>query len=333
MSFLDSVLSSIETGKPTPIPTPSPAPSPTTSSSNSKLEPRKSNTAVHTATVERKNGVLTGTKRKAEEPLPRTQKPGSQIPARPPAAKPANAPALSNQRPATATKLTRPSTSSNASATLKTPPAPSKPAPKGSFADIMAQAKAAQQNAPAQVGMFKHQPVPKEKLSRLERKKRIMEAQAKEKESKLAKKASVSSSVSGTKYGSAKPAFKREQEEPTYKGTARPTSTEPVYRGTANLPSRNGARRAQFRSNKRSKMDDYLGTDEEDEGDYADGYDDYYSESSDMEAGIDDVEAEEAAALAAARREDEEDMRAEAAAKKEKMERRKKLAMLASKRQ
>jgi hypothetical protein len=197
----------------------------------------------------------------------------------------------------------------------------------------MAQAKAAQQNAPTQIGMFKHQPVPKEKLSRMERKKRMMEAQAKERESKLAKKAGAASSVSATKLGSAKLSLKREQEGPTYKGTARPTSTEPVYRGTANLPSRNGVRRGQFRSNKRSRMDDYLGTDEEDEGDYADDYDDYYSESSDMEAGIDDVEAEEAAALAAARREDEEDMRAEAAAKKEKMERRKKLAMLASKRQ
>ncbi|KAL4777742.1 hypothetical protein BDW60DRAFT_173894 [Aspergillus nidulans var. acristatus] len=333
MSFLDSVLSSIETGKPTPIPIPSTAPSPTVSSSNSRPEPRKPTPAVRPATVERKNGLQTGTKRKAEEPLPRTQKPGSQIPARPAAAKTANAPAPSNQRPAATSKDMKPPTSNNAPATRKTPPAPSKPAPKGSFADIMAQAKAAQQNAPAQIGMFKHQPVPKEKLSRMERKKRMMEAQAKERESKLAKKAGAASSVSATKLGSAKLSLKREQEGPTYKGTARPTSTEPVYRGTANLPSRNGVRRGQFRSNKRSRMDDYLGTDEEDEGDYADDYDDYYSESSDMEAGIDDVEAEEAAALAAARREDEEDMRAEAAAKKEKMERRKKLAMLASKRQ
>ncbi|KAL6238722.1 hypothetical protein BDW75DRAFT_200812 [Aspergillus navahoensis] len=333
MSFLDSVLSSIETGKPTPIPTPSPVPSPIVSSSNSRPESRKPIPAVRPATVERKNGVQTGTKRKAEQPLPRTQKPGSQIPARPADAKLANAPALPNQRPATISKPTKPLTSSNAPATRKTPPVPSKPAPKGSFADIMAQAKAAQQNAPTQIGMFKHQPVPKEKLSRMERKKRLMEAQAKEKESKLAKKAGAPSGVSAAKLGGSKPLLKREQEEPTYKGTARPTSTEPVYRGTANLPSRNGVRRGQFRSNKRSRMDDYLGTDEEDEGEYANEYDDYYSESSDMEAGIDDVEAEEAAALAAARREDEEDMRAEAAAKKEKMERRKKLAMLASKRQ
>ncbi|RDW90682.1 uncharacterized protein DSM5745_02457 [Aspergillus mulundensis] len=338
MSFLDSIISSIESGKPTPIPTSSPAPSPTISSSNTKPESRKATPTARPTTVERNNGVPTGTKRKAEEPLPRTQKPGSQIPARPAAAKlaatkSANVLAPSSQRLAATSKIAKPSTSSNAPIARNTPPAPSKPAPKGSFADIMAQAKAAQQKAPTQVGMFKHQSVPKEKLSKMERKKRMIEAQAKDKDSKLAKKPGPSSSTAAAvKPGSAKAALKREPEELTYKGTARQTPSQPEYRGTANLPSRNGARRVQSRANKRSRMDDYLGTDEEDEGDYADDYDDYYSESSDMEAGMDDVEAEEAAALAAARREDEEDIRAEAAAKKEKMERRKKLTMLASKR-
>jgi hypothetical protein len=80
-------------------------------------------------------------------------------------------------------------------------------------------------------------------------------------------------------------------------------------------------------------MDEYLGTDEEDEGELANDYDDYYSESSDMEAGLYDVEEEERRALAAARREDEEDIRAEAAAKQEKLERRRKLAMLAARKQ
>ncbi|KAL4910425.1 hypothetical protein BDW74DRAFT_145038 [Aspergillus multicolor] len=338
MSFLDSIISSIETGKPTPIPTSSPAPSPPISSSTTNPESRKATPTARPATAERKNGVPTGTKRKAEEPLPRTQKPGLQMPARPApaklaAAKPANLSVPPNQRLAAPSKIAKTSTSSNAPVARKTPPAPSKPAPKGSFADIMAQAKAAQQKAPTQIGMFKHQSVPKEKLSKMERKKRMMEAQAKDKDPKLAKRPGTSSSTAAAvKPGSAKPAFKREPEELTYKGTARQTPSQPEYRGTANLPSRNGVRRGQSKANKRSRMDDYLGTDEEDEGDYADNYDDYYSESSDMEAGMDDVEAEEAAALAAARREDEEDMRAEAAAKQEKMERRKKLAMLASKR-
>ena len=80
-------------------------------------------------------------------------------------------------------------------------------------------------------------------------------------------------------------------------------------------------------------MDEYLGTDEEDEGDFDDHYDDYYSDaSSDMEAGLDDVDREEAAALKAARREDEEEWKAELAAKQEKLERRNRLASLASRR-
>lgn len=181
--------------------------------------------------------------------------------------------------------------------------------------------------------MFKHQAVPKEKLSKMERKKRMMEAQTKEKESKQAKRAGISSGSSATtKPGNAKPGQKREIEEPSYKGTARPGPPPTEYRGTANLPSRTGDRKPQPGPKKPARMDEYLGTDEEDEGEYADDYDDYYSESSDMEAGLDDVEGEEASALAAARREDEEDIRAEAAAKQAKLERRKKLGNLASKR-
>ncbi|KAL4927637.1 uncharacterized protein BDV17DRAFT_266134 [Aspergillus undulatus] len=335
MSFLDSVLSSIETGKPNPIPTSSPAPSPAiSSSSNPKPEARRPVPAARPVPIDRKNGVSTGVKRKADEPLARIQKPGLQIPARPAPTKPGNTRSPLDPRSTTTSRVTKPSTGSNAATVRKTPPAPSKPPPKGSYAELMAKAKAAQQNAPTQVGMFKHQSVPKEKLSKMERKKRLMEAQAKEKDGKQLKKAGASSSVStSARLGNTKALHKRDTEEPTYKGTARPPPPppQPAYRGTANLPSRNGDRR-QLKANKRSRMDEYLGTDEEDEGDYADDYDDYYSESSDMEAGLDDVEEEEAKALAAARREDEEDIRAEAAAKQAKMERRKKLATLASRR-
>ncbi|KAL4944772.1 hypothetical protein BDV06DRAFT_186432 [Aspergillus oleicola] len=334
MSFLDSVLSSIETGKPNPMPTSSPAPTPAISSSNSKPETRRPVPAARPVPIDRKNGVPAGVKRKADEPLPRTQKPGLQLPARSAPAKPGNTRTPLDPRSTITSRVTKPSTSSSATAPRKTPPAPSVPSkapPKGSFAELMAKAKAAQQNAPTQVGTFKHQAVPKEKLSKMERRKRLMEAQAKEKDAKQPKKAGASSSASAAvRPGSAKAPFRRETEQPTYKGTARPPP-QMEYRGTANLPSRNGDHR-QLKANKRSRMDEYLGTDEEDEGEYADDYDDYYSESSDMEAGLDDVEQEEAKALAAARREDEEDIRAEAAAKQEKLERRKKLSMLASRR-
>ncbi|KAL2815373.1 hypothetical protein BJX63DRAFT_390306 [Aspergillus granulosus] len=336
MSFLDSVLSSIETGKPSPIPTSSPAPSPTISSSTTKSEARKPSLTtrpVTPVTAERKNGAPAGIKRKAEEPLTRLQKPASQAPTKPAPVKrvSSNTPAASSTRPVAPLKSLKTPTSSTAPASQKT--TSSKPPPKGSFAEIMAKAKALQQTAPTQVGMFKHQSAPKEKLSKLERKKRMQEAQMKEKDAKQARKPGATAGASASsKSENTKVAPKREREEPTYKGTARPPAPQPEYRGTAGLPSRNGDRRGQYRSNKRSRMDEYLGTDEEDEGDYANDYDDYFSESSDMEAGLDDMEEEEAAALAAARREDIEDMRAEAAAKQAKLERRKKLAMLASRR-
>lgn len=154
----------------------------------------------------------------------------------------------------------------------------------------------------------------------------MMELQAKEKEARLGRKAGSGASAKG------KPAVRqRDSERPSYKGTAKPTQTPepPTYRGTAGLPSNRGGsdRRHQSRN---SRQNEYLGTDEEDEGDLG-GYDDYYSDaSSDMEAGMDDVDREEAAALEFAKREDEKELRQEMAAKKEKLERQRKLAALAS---
>lgn len=152
-----------------------------------------------------------------------------------------------------------------------------------------------------------------------------MEAKAKEKDARSGKKPSANPNAGSV--------GKREPQEPSYKGTSRPTQRtqppQPAYQGTAGLPSRGGAKDRKPQS-KRSRMDDYLGTDEEDEGEYADDYDDYYSESSDMEAGLNDVEREEASALKSAQREDEEEWQAELAAKKEKMDRRNKLSSLAS---
>lgn len=197
-------------------------------------------------------------------------------------------------------------------------------------------AKQLQDKAPTKVGMFKHQAVPKEKLSKMERKKRAMEAQAKDKEARLSKKPGAAATSSVTKPSDGKPGLKREPEQLSYKGTARPTNSPaaPEYRGTAGIAPRRdpNSRNARPVAGRR-KMDEYLGTDEEDEGDYADEYDDYYSDaSSDMEGGFNDMEEEEAMALASARKEDEEEWRAELAAKREKEERRKKLASLAARR-
>jgi hypothetical protein len=236
----------------------------------------------------------------------------------------------------TAAMKIRPSVSTGNSrpASPKTvPPATSsKLPPKGSFADLMAKAKAVQQTAP-KVGVLKHQAaLPKEKLSKSERKKRAMEALAKEKEAaRGARKPGQATGYTLGKPGSKREeglAKRREPSDDSYKGTSRPA--QPTYKGTAGLPARQDGRGR--RDSRRPRSNEYLGTDEEDEGDIHDNYDNYYSDdSSDMEAGLDDVEREEELALRAARREDEDDIQRELAAKKEKLERKKKLTALASK--
>lgn len=302
------------------------------------------------------NGNIGGTKRKAEDSLPRPPKPETKIPSRPVISKPTglSKPDVPSTAPGVVLKplnskqipsrpvSSKPSSKSNTS-TPKKPvppqkmvsrPAPaavqSKPPPKGSFAAIMEQAKAAQDKAPVQLGVLKHQAESKERLSKVERKRRVEEEAAKQKAARLGKKA-VPVAAGAAKDKSAR---RRDSDGPSYKGTAKPTQTPepPTYRGTAGKPSSRGPhdRRHQSRN---SRQNEYLGTDEEDEGDGdGHGYDDYYSdESSDMEAGLDDVDREEAAALRFAKREDEEDMRQEMAAKKAKLERQRKLAALASK--
>ncbi|KAF7525812.1 hypothetical protein PCG10_004562 [Penicillium crustosum] len=350
MSFLDSVLSSLQTGKPSQSPL-SQAPTSPAPASIPKKEDQKP-TAVRRAPPTSGN-VSGGIKRKAEDQLPRPPKPESKATNNPAAMKPtlATRPAVSSAPPRVVSKPVSTTTSrptmpkptpkpSLAAAPKVAPsrkePAPkptaagaataSKPPPKGSFAEIMAQAKAKQETAPVGVGLLRHQAGPKERLTKVERKRRMMELQAKEKEARSGRKAGSGVSAKG------KPAVRqRDSEGPSYKGTAKPTQTpEPLtYRGTAGLPSNRGGsdRRHQSRN---SRQNEYLGTDEEDEGDFG-GYDDYYSDaSSDMEAGIDDVDREEAAALEFAKREDEKELRAEMAAKKEKLERQRKLAALAS---
>lgn len=339
MSFLDSVLTSIETGKPSPIPPPTPAirqPSVSiTSASKASSEIRNTNLRPRVVSLEGGN-TSAGTKRKAEEQLRRPSKPGSQptgsANSKPTAVAPKSRTVATTAGLKQATKPTSDNVTSTASKM-----APSRAPPKGSYADLMKKAKELQQKAPMTVGMFKHQAAPKEKLSKTERKRRALETQVKEKGSKLVGRGSAISraGVEG-KAGIVSPGKGRTPDETSYKGTARSSQPppQPEYRGTAGLPSKRGldSMRGQYRYGRRSRMDEYLGTDEEDEGDYADDYDDYYSDDSDMEAGLEDVEQEEQEALKVARREDEEEYRVELAAKKAKMERQKKLAALATRR-
>ncbi|KAJ6108504.1 hypothetical protein N7523_009827 [Penicillium sp. IBT 18751x] len=348
MSFLDSVLTSLQTGKPSPIPLSQPPAPPVTSSAVKKVERKPATPTPRPAPSVNGSG---GTKRKAEDQLPQPSRPeapkaGSSSTHKAPAP-PGVLRTLSKPAPATSSKPASPKpaprnapspaikTTIAKSTPMKVAPAkpapkpsavPSKAPPKGSFAEIMARAKALQDQAPAQVGMLRHQAVPKERLSKVERKRRMMEAQAQEKAARRPgqKPAPGAPPVKG------KPGVKKEPEGPTYKGTAKPPPQAPEglsYRGTAGLPGRGGNDR---RAHGKRRRDEYLGTDEEDEGDYG-GYDDYYSDaSSDMEAGFEDVAGEEDAALRSARLEDEKELALEMAAKLEKQARQKKLAALAN---
>jgi hypothetical protein len=228
----------------------------------------------------------------------------------------------------TASKPAVVTTTASKPAAAKPVPVSSKPPPKGSFADLMQQAKVMQDKAPTQLGMLRHQKVPKERLSKVERKRRLEEAKAQEKAARLGKRPAPPSSAAAGKA----PAKRRTPEPLSYKGTAKPSQTpEPTaYQGTAGRQSHRGT--TDRRPSKR-RMDEYLATDEEEEGEFGDygNYDDLYSDaSSDMEAGFDDVWEEEDAALKSARKEDEQELQRETAAKKEKLERQKKLAALAS---
>lgn len=205
-------------------------------------------------------------------------------------------------------------------------PAPRTPA-KGSYAALMAKAKEAQQTkGPSSVGMIKHQAVDKTRPSKLADRKK--EAADKSKDGKSASTSRPGSSGKTDKRRSVSPVKRVD----TSKGIkpARPPLNAPQYKGTMGTM---GKRREDQRG--RNRNDEYLGTDEEDEGDYDDqgGRDDYYSDaSSDMEGGFDDLEMEEAAALRAAKDDDAKELALENKLKREKFERKQRLQAMAAKR-
>lgn len=253
-------------------------------------------------------------------------------------------PARPNGRPADACPtygaVTKSSTSSKpANGTPATQAAPvTKPKAK-SYAELMAAAKAASSTKSSNnIGMIHHKstervkPISKMDLKLAERKKEEQE-----------KPRPGSSSKSGAngridpRRRSASPVKRGERELPKQPKKAQPPlHGPPAYKGTmGSAPKRSrddGLRR------KSSKYDDYLGTDEEDEGEY--GYDDededhYGSDGSeDMEGGgFDELEREERMAERIAREEDAKELALEQKLKKEKLDRKQKLAMLAKKQQ
>ena len=217
---------------------------------------------------------------------------------------------------------------------LTTPTGDALKAPKkGSYAEIMARAKANQSKPP--VGTISHKP--KEQIAPSYKKALKMNKKAM-KDKKLCIKDHSRPGSSGSLSSSPAPGSvgNKKAAAPAYKGTAKPKPQlpQPTYRGTMKPASSSIAtpltRRDRDANPSKVRYDEYAATDEDDLDDIEE--DEYGSEESDdMEAGFTDVEEEETAAARAARKEDEEEARLEAKLKREKEERRKKLEQLAKK--
>ena len=296
--------------------------------------------------------MLNGMKRKAEDSSPKqpeklvkpnpTSASTNRVPHRP-AAPPLNAPKPSNEKILSVPRPkldvtaggvpTRPG-SAPTTPTTSTPKAP----PKGSYADLMARAKQAQTEKAqtSQVGMIKHQPTQREKVSKVAERRRQEDEKA---------KAAKGKSAAGLPAPGGKPEFKsrsvspaKKTDQPKVPKAPRPPLHAPPsssYKGTLGKVSSRAAKPPPKRS---ARYDDYLGTDEEDASDDAGGYgadevDDCGSEaSSDMEAGAFDLDEEENKALKYAKEEDAREAALENQLKREKEERRKRLMGLANKR-
>ncbi|ETN37346.1 uncharacterized protein HMPREF1541_08337 [Cyphellophora europaea CBS 101466] len=320
MSFLGGIVSSIG-GDKAPPPPQLPKKSATTNSARTVTAPPKPTSRPSTPSQ------MSGVKRKAEEPAsavsykstkPASGAEGGTVPHKP-AAPPLNAP-----RPQ-ADKAPVPHIQTDKMAKA----APAKPSPtaavsspkpppsKGSYAELMARAKA--QNSVQKIGVITHnKAAPKEKLSKRAEQRRSEEEKARREKSGNGgpRKADGRRSASPMKNG-------------VQEGRISKASTKPGYKGTLGM----SAGRERPRQPKASRYDSYLGTDEEDnsdvedEDDYGDGY-----ESSDMEGGFDDLESEEQAALRLAKADDARELALENQLKREKEERRRRLMNLAAKR-
>lgn len=245
--------------------------------------------------------------------------------------------------PASATKDTIPyrgTSRPNLAPGISTPPVPAvaKAPKKGSYAEIMARAKAAEPKAAA-VGVISHKA--KEKT-----------AMSYKKEMKMQKKAAMNKklgikddekrpSSSGSMSSSPAPGApkRKRMPQPTYKGTAKhaapakPARPQPTYKGTmkpSGSATQKPAQKDRDGQPSKPRYDEYAGTDEDDLDDVEE--DEYgFDESDDMEAGFSDVEQEETVAIRTARKEDEEEARIEAQLKREKDDRKKRLEALSKK--
>ncbi|MCJ1449785.1 hypothetical protein MMC28_000113 [Mycoblastus sanguinarius] len=343
MSFLNSVLSSIG-GNGAPISTPPPQ----------TPRPQNANATQRTPRVEdgpspSNSSGIQNNKRKADDGLAgRTGKflkndntnglGGRALPKNP------QLPMRNTKPPVSTLSTTRPGPYRG---TSKPDPAPAKPATptgdapkapkKGSYAEIMARSKAAQDKPPA-VGTISHKP--KEKIA-VSYKKELKLKKKALKDKKLGIKSASRPGSSDSKSSSPMPqSSKKKAIQPGYQGTAKP-KLQPTYKGTmkpvsADEKSASRDRNRDSGQASRNRINEYAATDDEDlededEDEDGEGSGEGSDESDDMEAGFSDVEQEESVAARAARKEDEEEARLEAKLKSEKEERKKRLEQLAKK--
>lgn len=339
MSFFNSVLSSIGNNGPQP---PMPLPRP-------QIE-RPSDPVSEQRRIQGQNGVSSANtdlaqnkKRKAEDGLAgrdgklvRNSMASGQIARATPSTNPqarASKPPISLSSSSAVMPYRGTSRFDPASATPTTPTGDGLKAPKkGSYAEIMARAKANQSKPP--VGTISHKP--KEQIAPSYKKELKMKKKAM-KDKKLGIKNNSRPGSSGSLSSSPAPGSVANKKiaAPAYKGTAKPKPQlpQPTYKGTmkpASATAKPPIARDRDANPRKSRYDEYAATDEDDLDDIEE--DEYGSDGSDdMEAGFTDVEQEETVAEKAARKEDEDESKMEAKLKKEKEERRKRLEQLAKK--
>jgi protein SPT2 len=216
---------------------------------------------------------------------------------------------------------------------------PAKVPKKGSYAEILARAKAAQATL-GQVGKIQHKRIEKS-LSKRERQELKEQESQSHRLSKKSSRSDVRKPAREGRNGARQTSGKVSSKAPAlpdkkvkkaalattgYTGTARPNPAA-AQSSKPTASSRATGKDGYGRSSS-SRRDTYASEDEEDDDD--DDEEDYYSDaSSDMEAAAFEVDEEEERAARIARKEDEEALREEARLKREKEEKRRRLAALA----
>jgi protein SPT2 len=191
------------------------------------------------------------------------------------------------------------------------PSVPARPPAKGSFAEIMARAKTNVVKA-KDPGIIKHKTFekkpPPSKENAKDTKKRDLAKDASK--SQASKDSGKNRSVVQDKESKADKTV-RKPAQPTYQGTSRLAATQSTYKGTAGIKAAASSRPGQSSTmgsqksslaREKSRYDEY---DDESEEDF------FSDASSNMEAGIMEIDMEEEQTLRAARAEDEAALRQE----------------------